>query len=102
MGGITETPAPVFTNTVPVDHNYDLSDSLRYMDAGGNPIADAQVRVYRKSDYDAGNLTTPVGATMTRADGRWANPVLVIPGYEYVVRLEAPNRFGPDTVTITV
>ncbi len=102
LGGVTSTPPPAFSNTVSIDQNWELSDSLRYMDAGGNPIDAAQIRVYLKSDYDAGNLAAPVGSTLTTADGRWKDPVLVIPGYTYVVRFEAPNRFGPDTATITV
>ena len=94
-------PPPIFTNTVSIDHSYGLSDALRYMDAGGNPIADAQIRVYLKSDYDARRLEAPVGTTVTTAHGRWQNPILVRTGYNYVVRFEAPNRFGPDVVTIT-
>ena len=103
QGGVTTPPSPpIFTNTVSVDHNFGLPDALRYMDSGGNPINDAQVRVYLKSDYDAGNLSAPAGVSLTGADGRWTNPVLVTPGFSYVVRFEAPYRFGPDTVTITV
>lgn len=102
LGGVTTTPTPAFSNNVPLDHNFDLPDNLRYMDAGGNPINDAQVRVYLRSDYDAKRLDSPVGVTLTRADGRWVNPVLVVPGFDYVVRFEAPFRFGPDIATITV
>jgi len=102
LGGVTAPVAPVFTNTIKIDHNYGLSDNYRYMTAGGSPIENAQVRVYYQSDYDAGNLASPVGITMTKADGRWANSILVVPGYSYVLNFAKPNEFGPDVATIVV
>lgn len=101
-GGVTAPTLPQVDNRVTLNHDFDVSDSLRYMDAGGNPIADANVYVYRQADYAAGILTTPVGVTVTKADGRWREPIRVQPGFDYVVRFEAPMRFGPDVVTITV
>ncbi len=100
LGGIAAPPPPVFDNTTKIDHNWDLPDSLRYVTPGGTPIADAQVRVYYKTDYDAGQLNHPVGITETDAYGRWKNPVLVLPGFSYVIRFDLPNQFGPDAVTI--
>lgn len=101
LGGISEPPPPVFNNTVKVDHNWQLPDNLRYVTPGGTPIADAQIRIYYKSDYDAGRLEHPIGITQTNCHGRWAEPLLVLPGYDYTIRFEAANRFGPDVVTIT-
>lgn len=101
-GGITEETPPQFDNTVAVDQNYGTSDSLRYMTAGGSPIANAQIRVYYKAQYDVGMLNTPVGVTETNADGRWKAPVLVLPGYSYVIQFFKPNEFGPDVSTIIV
>lgn len=101
-GGVTTPALPPVDNRVTVNHDFDVPDNLRYMDAGGNPIADANIYVYRQPDYAVGNLTTPVGVTATKADGRWRNPIQVNPGLDYVVRFEAPLRFGPDVVTITV
>ncbi len=94
-------PAPAFTNTVKIDHNYGLSDALRYVTPGGSPICDAQVRVYKKEDYDAGRLDQAVGTTLTRQDGRWCNPILVNPGYTYVIVFQKPNAYGPDRVEVT-
>lgn len=101
-GGVAAPALPPVDNRVTVNHDFDVPDNLRYMDAGGNPIADANIYVYRQPDYAAGNLTTPVGVTATKADGRWRDPIRVNPGLDYVVRFEAPMRFGPDVVTITV
>lgn len=101
LGGSAAPTPPTFSNTVKLDHNYMLSDDMRYMSPGGSPIADAQIRVYYKSDYDAGKLSAPVGITMTGPDGRWLTGLLVISGYSYVVRFEKPNCFGPDQRTVT-
>ena len=101
LGGSASTPAPVFENTVQLDHNYGLADDLRYVTAGGAPIASAQIRVYYRSEYNAGVLTSPVGVTQTDANGRWANPILVHPGYEYVVQFFKPNEFGPNIAIVT-
>ena len=100
LGGVAQPPPPAFDNTVKLDHNWELPDSLRYVTPGGTPIAGAQVRVYYKTDYDAGQLQQPVGVTLTDAFGRWTNPVLVLPGYSYVVQFLLPNQFGPDTAQV--
>lgn len=97
LGGSADVPAPPFDNTVKLDHNYQLPDDLTYVTSGGSPIGSAQIRVFFKSDYDVGNLSSPVGVTMTDAGGRWINPILVTPGFSYVVRFEKPGEFGPDT-----
>lgn len=100
LGGSAAPTPPTFNNTIKVNHDFPLSDDLRYITAGGSPIADAQVRMYLKADYDAGRLESPVGITMTKADGRWATTLLAVPGYSYVVRFEKPNEFGPNITTI--
>lgn len=100
LGGTSQPEPPVFTNTVKVDHNYGIEDALRYMTPGGSPIANAQVRVYYKSDYIAGRLSTPVGVTTTTNFGRWTAPILVLPGFTYTVQFFKPNEFGPDKAEI--
>lgn len=97
LGGSTETPPPPFSNTVKIDQNFRLPNDLAYITPSGSPIANAQVRVYLKSDYDAGNLDTPVGVTVTNAFGGWVNAILVNTGYTYVARFEKPKEWGPDT-----
>lgn len=102
LGGTAAATPPTFDNTVKLNQDYGLPGSLSYQTAGGSPIPDAQVRIYYKTDYDAGNLTSPVGITLTKADGGWKNPVLVLPGYSYVIQFFKPNEFGPDVSTIIV
>lgn len=101
LGGSATPAPPSFEATVKLDHDFPLSGDLAYRTSGGSPIPDAQVRVYLKSQYDAGNLSTPAGVTTTDADGKWVQPVLVAPGFEYVVRFEKPYEFGPDVKTVT-
>lgn len=100
LGGGAHPEPPVFTNTVQLDENYGATDALRYMTPGGTPIENAQIRVYYMSDYDAGQLSAPVGVSKTNAYGRWHNPVLVLPGYSYVIQFFKPNDFGPDTAEV--
>lgn len=96
LGGSATSTPPVFDNTVKIDENFRLSNDLAYVSPAGSPIANAQVRVYLKSDYDAGNLAAPIGVTTTDAFGGWVDPILVKPGFTYVARFEKPNEWGPD------
>jgi hypothetical protein len=97
LGGAAVPVTPPFPSTVTITQDYPLSNDMQYQTPGGSPIDYAQVRVYYKSDYDAGNLNNPVGITTTINGGKWANPILVIPGYTYTARFEKPGEFGPDT-----
>ncbi len=96
LGGAAAEAPPVFDNTVAITADYPLSGDMTYATPGGSPIVGAQVRVYRKSAYDAGDLTTPVGVTVTDAAGKWTQPILVVSGYTYLARFEKPNEYGPD------
>ena len=99
LGGAAVPVTPPFPSTVTITQDYPLSNDMTYMTPGGSPIDYAQVRVYYKSDYDAGNLQSPVGITTTIRGGKWANPILVIPGYTYVSVFSKPGEFGPDIFT---
>lgn len=100
-GAAVEAPAP-FATTVKIDHDYPLADAMAYFSPGGSPIPAAQVRIYRQSDYASGNLAAPVGITLTTAAGKWANPVLVLPGYSYVAVFAKEGEFGPDALPFFV
>jgi hypothetical protein len=99
----TTTPPP-FPNTVPIDESYEFqpSSDLVYKDPDGNIIADAQVRLYRKTDYDLGNFTAALGVTTTDSAGKWDDPITVEAGYTYVVQFYKPGYFGPDAQEIVV
>lgn len=100
LGGSTVPSIPPFVNTVKLDADYGGQNMLAYYSPGGSPVQGAQVRVYLKSDYDAGRLEAPVGVTMTSVAGRFMTPILVTPGYSYVIRYEKPHEWGPDTTEI--
>lgn len=99
VGGSASQTPPVFNNTVAITSDFVQDGSLTYVTAGGSPIAGAQVRVYNKADYDAGLLDKAVGITTTDDRGRMTQPVLVTPGYMYLVRFDKPYEYGPDLVT---
>lgn len=101
LGGLANPTPPVFENTVKLDHDYPLEGDLRYVTPGGSPVGDAQIRVYRKADFDAGRLESPVGITTTDADGRWRSAIFVNPGFDFVVQFFKPNEFGPDQRAVT-
>lgn len=96
LGGDTVPTPPVFTNTVKIDQDFRLPNDMTYQTPGGSPIENAQIRVYLKSDYDAGKLDAPIGVTMTNCKGGWMTPIFVNPGFTYVARFEKPNEWGPD------
>lgn len=99
-GGVTQPMPPTFDNNVKIDANYPSADALRYVTPGGSPIVGAQIRLYLQSDYIANRLNAPLGVTATDSFGRWVNPILVLPGYTYVVQFLQPGLYGPDTRTI--
>lgn len=102
LGGAASPPPPVFEATVQLNHDFPTPNALTYVSPGGTPIEAAQVRVYLKSVYATGNLSQPLGITTTDAYGRWAQPLLVLPGYTYTVRFEKTNAFGPDVTEVVV
>ncbi|MAG64357.1 MAG: hypothetical protein CMK74_00555 [Pseudomonadales bacterium] len=94
-------PVLVFPNQVGVTHDYGSTDALRYI-KDGVAVSDAQIRVFKKTDYDKGVLTAALGKTSTTATGRWAHAIHVEAGYTYTVHFLKPGAYGPDTKEITV
>ncbi len=92
--------APV-AHVFPVDHNTGGANALQYVDPEGQPVVDAYVRVYKKADWDARLLSKVVGLTKTTAEGTWTSPIMVEPGYTFVVQFHLPDQWGPDIVEIT-
>lgn len=96
------TTPPPFPNTVILDENYDIEDQLQYKDPDGNPIENAQIRVYKKTDYDLENYTACIGVTTTDATGGWVDPVIVEAGFTYTIQFYKPGAYGPDTQEIII
>lgn len=89
--------------TTAVDHNFGGTDALRYVDGVGSGIDNADIMIYLKSDYDAGNLASAYVKAKTNTDvnGQWANPLNLDPAI-YTVYFYKQGEYGPDTQEITV
>lgn len=87
---------------VPLTENSGGTNNLKYVTQGGTPVGSANIRVYKKIDYDLRNLSKVVGTTITTANGTWSTPVFVEPGETYTVVYHKVNEYGPDIVEITV
>jgi hypothetical protein len=92
----------VLFNTVMVNHDTNIPDSLRYIKQNGEPVNGATVVIYLKSEFLQDQFTNPIGTTVTLPDGRWANPIPVQAGDTYIVKLHAPGIAGPDYVDLIV
>lgn len=88
---------------VMISHNFGGADNLSYQTSTGFGVVDATVRVYLKSDYDAGNTGNNYirGTTTTVVGGRWHKGIFVDAG-QYVVQFVKAGAYGPDTTNITV
>lgn len=86
-----------------VDHDHGGKDALAYRPRGGPGVERADVRVFRKSDWQANNRSARFlqGRTGTAAGGRWVAPV-PLPSGDYVVVFAKPGLFGPDVVEVAV
>lgn len=98
------TTPPPFPNTIYLNESYEYPPGIdqRYVDLNTVPVANAQVRVYKKVDYDLGNLDAAVGTTTTDVSGTWQNPIVVEAGYSYVIYYFKPGVIGPDAKEIVV
>lgn len=92
---LTETPP---NGHVLVDTNYGGEDNLRYVDLKGSGIADADVMVFLKSDYEIGNTGGSYvrASTRTDIDGRFVKPLVLGEGYEYILVYYRSSSAGPD------
>ena len=101
----TDTEALPVTGTgcITVNHDYPTDESMTYVTGDCCAIEGANIWVFTKVDWDNGarSLAHAVATSITTTGGRWAYAVMLDPG-DYVVRLELPGRYGPDTVSLTV
>lgn len=87
---------------VALSHHYGTYDTLQLLDELGEPVEGADVRVYTKFAYDAGEYDVPVGVTQTNHLGRWVAPVHVPSATTYVVHFHLDSVIGPTIVEIIV
>lgn len=86
-----------------IDHNYGGPDALAYQTAGGNGVAKAEIKIFRKEDWDGGRRSSRflIGRIGTDAAGRWNRAIELATG-TYVLLIGRPGQFGPDTHEVKV
>jgi hypothetical protein len=97
----SSAPAP-FPNQVALTHNYGGINELQYVDPNSIPVANAQIRVYKKADFDLNAGIPPLATTTTDGVGHWANIIYVEAGFTYVVQFFKQSAFGPDNREVVV
>jgi len=87
--------------TVLVNQDYGGTNALCYT-INGQAI-EADLLIYRQSDYDAGNRSKDyvVARTRQRANGKWDHTLRLFPG-EYYLHFYSYNVAGPDNYPLTV
>jgi|GEM_PF-1471382 len=70
---LARSGASLGTGTVPVNHDYPVADAMTILDENLAPVDDAYIKIYSKTNYDAGRLGQEyiVASTMTNVDGHW-------------------------------
>ena len=83
-----------------VDHNTPTPDNLQYLASNGDPIQDADVYIFKQSEYTSGVYDNAVGRTKTDSYGRWVDSLPVEAGNTYMVVFFKPYAYGPDNTQI--
>ena len=96
------TDPPVFPNKVALNEHYGAHNALQIVDHDNVPIADAQIRIYWRADYDLQRLDNIIGVAVTNAQGGWVQPVFVEAGFTYIMHYTKPGICGPDVHEIVV
>jgi hypothetical protein len=98
----TSSAPPPFTNQVALNHDFGGVDELQYVDTNSQPIASAQVRVFKKADFDLNQGIPPLATTQTDSNGRWNNTIFVEAGFTFVIQFFKQSAFGPDNKEVVV
>lgn len=92
----------VLFNTVMVNHDIEGFDHLRYLAPNGEPIPDAEVYLFKKSEYSSDRFDNALGRTLTGEDGRWLEAIPAQAGDTYTVVLFKQGEYGPNVVDIAI
>ncbi len=86
-----------------IDENTGGTDHLRYV-YNSQGIDNADIKIYLKSDYDAGNRSNSYikAQSRTKVDGRWQWPVYLDSGFTYTVVFYKQGVYHTSTVEITI
>ena len=85
-----------------LSHDTTSNDAYRYVAPNGDPIASADVYVFKKSEYSSDRLDLAIGKTITDPQGRWVAPIPVPAGDTYTILFFKSSEFGPDTSDVVV
>lgn len=94
--------AATLASRAKVDHNFGGVDALQFVTESGAAIPEAEVRIFKKPDFDAGRRDIPLFIVQTRIDGRWARPVYLEAGMSYVLLFDKTSAYSSDPITIVV
>jgi len=87
--------------TVRVDHNYPGIDDMRVINAQADPIEGAAIRIFELTAFQAGDVDTWVGETLTDVNGEWIDPIYLDDAKSWVVHFQKLTEYGPEHVEIT-
>jgi len=87
--------------TVMVNHNYPTIDALLVVNEAGDPIEGAEIRIFRYTAFEAGEIDTWEALTTTDEDGKWEDPIALDDGETWVVHIQKLSEYGPVHVEIT-
>ncbi len=78
-----------------VNHNFPLQNSMRVVNADGDPIEDVTIRIFDLISFEAGILDTWVAETLTDSEGNWVDPIVLDDGNSWVVHFQKTSEYGP-------
>ncbi len=84
-----------------VNHDYPLEDEMTVVDEQANPVEGVDIRIFDHTAFFAGDVDTWIASTITDADGKWVDPIVLDDGQSYVVHFQKESVAGPDHVEIT-
>ena len=88
-------------SVVMINHNYPNDDEMTVVDSEDNPIEGVEIKVFELTAFQAGDVTSWVGETLTDIDGHWVDPISLEAGRTWVVHFEKPTVYGPEHREIT-
>jgi hypothetical protein len=94
-GGGSSSP-----DNITVNHNYPITDNLRYVSPAGAGVDNAVIEAYLTSEYAAGSRNI-ITTSATMVDGRWANDMKLDPGLAYTIVFYKQGEYGITSVEIT-
>lgn len=77
-------------------------NALQIVMPDGTPVAGAFLAVVLKSDFDAGDLSNIVGATVTTSRGWWQSPIMVNSPGDYMLIVKALGVIEDISLNIVI